>query len=145
MIDLAVCAILILVVVEDLRTFRIRNVYVCGLAIAFLADCVVRGDLGLILPHVLFAGVAFAALALAFSLKMIGGGDAKLLTVALLWIGLEGAFVFAVVLLTLTLITIVGAKLGLLPSRRTEKGLKFPFGPSIAGAWAAVLGLSQAL
>lgn len=145
MIEIVTCLILILVVIDDLRHFRIRNLYVCLLAGAFIANSLLHGAADVLLPHGLFAGAALVLLGVAFTLKLIGGGDAKLLTVALLWIGPEGAIVFAVLLFVLTLFTIASAGLGLVPTRHTPKGRKIPFGPSIAGAWLAVIGLSLAL
>ena len=144
MAELCVCFVLAWVVVEDLRRFRIRNAAVGLLGVGFVAHCVERGTVGLLPSHGAFAGLALALLALAFFRGMIGGGDAKLLTVALLWVGPEGALVFAVILFVLTLATVAGAGLGLIPSRRGARGTKIPFGPSIAGAWAVVIALSHA-
>ncbi|WP_174298887.1 hypothetical protein [Sphingomonas bacterium] len=45
----------------------------------------------------------------------------------------------------MALATAAGANLRLIPSRRVARGTKIPFGPSIAGAWAAVIALSHAV
>lgn len=145
MIEAAICLLLVLVAIEDLRRFRIRNLSVVLLSAGFVAHCVERGTTSLIVPHAILAGAVLAVLVVAFVLGAIGGGDAKLLSAALLWVGPEGAFVFAVMLLFLTLVTIAGARLGLIAARSVGRRTKIPFGPSIAGAWLAVIGLSHLL
>lgn len=141
MIALAACAVLAFVIVEDLRHFRIPNGAVLLLAGGFVLACLLRGETARLVPHLLLAGAAFALLLGAFAAGLVGGGDAKLLTAAILWVGPEGAFVYALCLLALALLTALGARLGLLPARQVGKRLKIPFGPSIAGAWIAVIAL----
>ena len=145
MIDLVACAILVWVIVADLRHFRIENGAVLLLAFGFILACFLRGEPALLVPHFLFALAAFIFLCCAFAARMIGGGDAKLLTAAMFWVGPEGAFVFATCLLTLAGLYVLGAKLGRLPARQIGNRLKVPFGPSIAGAWIAVIALSALL
>ena len=145
MIDLAACALLLWVIVQDLRHFRIANGAVLLLASGFVLACLVRRAPGLLTPQLLFALAAFVLLCCAFAGRMIGGGDAKLLTAAILWVGPEGAFAFAFCLLVLAVLYVIGAKLGRLPARRIGDRLKIPFGPSIAGAWIAVIAFSAFL
>lgn len=142
MIDLAACAILLWVIAHDLRHFRIANGAVLLLVAGFVLACLMRREASLLMPHLLFALAAFVLLCGAFAARMIGGGDAKLLTAAIFWIGPEGAFVYGVCLLALAVLYGVGAKLGWLPARRIGERLKIPFGPSIAGAWIAVIALA---
>lgn len=144
MAELAACLVLAWVVVEDLRRFRIRNLAVGIITLAFVAACVEHGTTGLLLAHGAFAGLALALLALACFRGMIGGGDAKLLAAAFFWVGPEGALVFALILFVLTVATVVGANFRLIPTRRAARGTKIPFGPSIAGALATVIALSRA-
>lgn len=145
MIALAVGLALIFVIVEDLRRYRIRNGLVLLLGAGFLAACLWQGRTDLLAPHLLFGLFGLALLFLAFLAGLIGGGDAKLLSVALIWIGPEGAFVFSLALLLFVLLYVAGAKLGWLPSREKGGRTQIPFGPSIALAWAAVLLLSAYL
>ena len=91
------------------------------------------------------SAAAFGLLMIAFQRGLLGGGDTKLLAVALLGIGPELSLVYAIVLLLLTLAYGGGAKLGLFPSQMIEGRLKVPFGPEIAGAWIAILVMSTAL
>ena len=145
MITIAVCLALVAVIVEDLRCYRIRNGIVLLLGAAFLAACFWQGRADLLAPHLLFGLFALALLFLAFAAGLIGGGDAKLLVVALIWIGPEGAFVFGIALLVFVLLYIGGARLGWLPSREKAGRTQIPFGPSIALAWISVLLLSAYL
>ena len=145
MIGLAVGLVLVFVIVEDLRRFHIRNLVVLLLAAGFFAACYARGQLALVVPHALFALAGLALLFPAFTARMIGGGDTKLLSVALLWIGPEGAFVFSLALLGSVLAYIAAAKLGSLPSRERRGRTEIPFGPSIALAWIAVIVFSAYL
>lgn len=145
MIELVVGAILVFVAIEDMRRFRIRNVLVIVLVLAFLLACAWHDRLHLVLPHGLFALAGFALLFAAFTMGLIGGGDAKLLAAALLWIGPEGALVYSIVFAACALAYVLAARLGLAPSRRVRGRTEIPFGPSIAVAWIAFLALSATL
>lgn len=140
MIALVVCAILVFVLVEDLRRFRVRNGAVVALSLCFPADCLLHGRLGLLVPHLLLAGAGLMLLAGSFFLGLVGGGDAKLLTAAMLWVGPEGSVVFAFALLIAVLSYAAGAWAGWLPSKRVKGRLVLPLGPSIALAWIATIG-----
>ncbi|WP_375461849.1 prepilin peptidase [uncultured Enterovirga sp.] len=137
-----VTLILIWVVIEDMRRFRIRNVAVLALCAAFGLDCVLDGHIGRLLPHGLFAAAGLLLLAAAFGLGVMGGGDAKLLVAALLWFGPEESLPFAGVLFASTLGYGLGAWLGWLPSRLRAGRMVIPFGASIAMAWIAILVLT---
>lgn len=134
-------AILLAILVEDLRRYRIRNAGVVLLLGCFAVDAAFGSRTGAVLPHLLLASFGAFILIGAFSLRLIGGGDAKLL-VALLWVGPAGAVPFSLALVATTLAYAAGATLGLLPSRRAGGRLQIPFGPSIALAWLGVIGLS---
>ena len=123
------------VVFEDLRHFRIRNTVVLALAASFVIDLAVRGRLAVLLPHGLFALFGFVILSALFALRAIGGGDVKLLSAALLWVGPEGCTLFAALLLACTAIYVIGNWVGLLPARRRAGRTMIPYGPSIAAAW----------
>lgn len=140
-IPAAVVALLVWIIVEDLRLFRIRNIAVAGLVLLFGLDCLAGGRTALLLPHAIFAAVCFAGLAVVFALGAIGGGDAKLLTAALLWVGPEGCLVYALLLLSCTAIYVLGARFASWPARRRRSGLVIPFGPSIAASWLAFIPL----
>lgn len=135
-------AILLAIVVEDIRRYRIRNVGIVLLICCFVFDAAFGAHAGSIVPHLVFGVVGAVFLVGAFSLGLIGGGDTKLLIVALLWVGPAGAVPFSLALVVTTLAYAAGAALGWLPSRRLEGRLQIPFGPSIALAWLAIIGLT---
>ena len=141
LIDSLACVILALIVVEDIRRFRIRNVSVLALMALFAVSCIL-GDAGTTLIwHAMFAAIVLVGMFGAFHLRLLGAGDAKLLSAASLWIGPEGAMVFAIVLLSLTILYCLGAFLNVLPKRRSDGRLKIPFAPSIAIAWLATIAM----
>ncbi len=98
-VDGAVAALLVWIAREDGLRFRISNRLVLALALGFPVACLIRGQASLVVPHSLFALAALAVLFVGFAAGICGGGDAKLLATALLWIGPEGTLVFAVLLL----------------------------------------------
>ncbi len=139
--DAAVVVLLVWIAWEDIRRFRIANRLVLALALSFPTACLVQGQAGLLLPHGLFALVALGVLLAGFAAGICGGGDAKLLATALLWIGPEGTLVFGALLLPAVAAYAIGAKLGLLPARGHGRGMRIPLGPCIAAAWVGVIGL----
>ena len=145
LIDLAVAAVLVWAAMEDLRRFRIPNRAVAILTSGFFGVCLVQGHTGLLLVHAGFAAFGFALLICAFAARMIGGGDAKLLSVALLWLGPESALAFAILLLCAVLLYAAGAHFELVPSRTTNGRTRIPFGPCIGAAWLVAMGVQRAL
>ena len=81
----------------------------------------------------------------AFALRAVGGGDVKLISAALIWVGPEGAVLFALLLAVFTLAYAAGALIGWFPKRRSGSATVIPFGPSIAAAWMAYLGVTASL
>lgn len=142
-VDAVLALLLVWIAWEDGHRFRIPNRAILALAIGFPAAAVLQGRTGLLLPHVLFALAALVALMGAFAAGICGGGDAKLLTAALLWIGPEGTFVFALLLLGAVLVYAAGAYGGVLPARRRGRRMRIPLGPCIAVAFAGVTALSH--
>jgi prepilin peptidase CpaA len=139
--DAAVAGLLVWIAWEDIRRFRIANRLVVALALSFPVACLVQGQAGLLVPHGIFALGALCVLLLGFAAGICGGGDAKLLAAALLWIGPEGTFVFAALLLPAVAAYAGGARLRLLPARGEGRGMRIPLGPCIAAAWIGVIGL----
>jgi prepilin peptidase CpaA len=97
--------------ITDLLTYKIRNVLVVGLALSFLLLAPLAGfGLGEIALNVALGLAVFALTFGFFAAGWIGGGDAKLATVAALWFGWEHAlpyFVYAALIgggLTLALL-----------------------------------------
>lgn len=128
------------VAIEDARHYRIRNAAIVVLASAVCA-AYLAGRPGALVPLGVFIIAGFAALAVAFARGWIGGGDAKLLTVALAFAGPSSAAPFAILLLVCVGLYALGAKVGALPARSVEGRREIPFGPSIAAAWMGLMAL----
>lgn len=86
---------------SDLLTMRIANSVSLGLVAAFLLVAFIAGMSAqdMLLHLAVGAGLLIAGM-LLFSLNLLGGGDAKLLAAAALWIGYDqlGLFLFSVTL-----------------------------------------------
>jgi prepilin peptidase CpaA len=95
--SLAFAALVIVAALKDLASFTIPNWISIALALAFAPAAWLAGlSLGAIGVSVAVAfGVLLAAIGM-FALGWIGGGDAKLMTAASLWVGLKGLAAFAV-------------------------------------------------
>ncbi len=82
--------------VKDISSFTIPNWISIALTVAFIPAALA---LGVSIPSIgISFAVGVAALALAagmFALGWIGGGDAKLMAAAALWVGLKGIAPFA--------------------------------------------------
>lgn len=142
LIDGFACVILSLIVIEDIRRFRIRNVWVLSLVALFAISCIVGNAEVSWIWHAVFAAIVLVAMLGAFHLRLLGAGDAKLLSAASLWIGPEGATTFAVALLSLTILYCLGAIADVLPKRRAGEKIEIPFAPSIAVAWLATIAMT---
>lgn len=145
MVPVLVCLILVWVIIEDVRRFIIRNSLVGLLVGCFVLDCVIDHHLSDLLPHLMIGLVGLAPMVGAFTLRAVGGGDAKLIAAALIWVGPEGAVLFALLLSVCTLAYAAGALMGWFPKRRSGSATVIPFGPSIAMAWMAYLGVMASL
>jgi prepilin peptidase CpaA len=87
------------------------------------------------------AGIVFAALLYFYARSWMGGGDVKMLTVAFLWIGSEGALLFAMLLCSFSSIHGLAAKLNWLPSRTSanDARMRIALAPSVAAALIGTL------
>lgn len=91
-------ALVIAAGLNDLTTMTIPNWISLGLIIAFVPAAMAVG-----LPAMSIAihfGVALLALFVGaglFALRFLGGGDAKLMAAACLWLGVDGSMVFVLV------------------------------------------------
>lgn len=142
LIRIALAAILIFVIVDDLRNFRVRNEAVAALSVLFLLRAALSGQYAEALSHAVFAAVMFAVFVLIYTRGLLGGGDVKLLGVVFLWLGIENSFVFSLFLLAFTISYSLLAKLGVVPKRMVSARAKIPFGPCIGAAWLVTLILS---
>jgi prepilin peptidase CpaA len=88
----------------------------------------------------LAAGV-FLFLLYFYSRHWLGGGDVKILSVSILWAGIECALPFALLLLLFVSLHTAAARLGWVEQRQTDSDgrLRIPFAPSIAAALIATI------
>ena len=94
---------------SDLLTMRIANSVSLGLVAAFLVIALIAGmPAQEMLLHLAVGAALLLAGMLLFSLNLVGGGDAKLLAAAGLWIGYDQLVPF------LLYVTIFGGALALL-------------------------------
>jgi prepilin peptidase CpaA len=82
----------------------------------------------------------FLVMFVVYSFNMMGGGDVKLLSVAFLWVGIDCALAFALLLLLFSSIHAIASKLGWANAQLGESDdrKRIPFAPSIAAALAGV-------
>jgi len=85
---MAYAALLIACAATDVLTLRIPNILVGAIVALFVFVCVVNPPPSILWAHVMPAAVAFALGAAIFFAGKMGGGDVKLLTAAVLWVGL---------------------------------------------------------
>jgi prepilin peptidase CpaA len=133
----------------DLLTMTIPNRISVALVVAFVIAALLSGMPleTLLLNHVLVGAAAFGTAILLWSLGGMGGGDAKLLSAVLLWIGYEhiGPYLLEMSILGGVLALAVLAYRIFVPSeslnvapgwavRLHAKGTGIPYGLAIAGA-----------
>ena len=95
----------------DILTMRIPNGVSLGIAAAFLVVAPIAAmPMREMLMHLLVGAAVLIAGMILFSLRFVGGGDAKLLAAASLWIGAEQLLPF------LIYVTLFGGVLALLLS-----------------------------
>lgn len=136
----AAAAVLFSAALTDLTRFVIPNELIVVLILLFLAHNAISGRWSELPWHLAFALLAFCLFAWFYGLGWMGGGDIKLLTVALLWTGIHCALLFAVLLLFCTCLYTVAAKLGWAAAQRdsTDKRMRIALAPSIAAALVGV-------
>ena len=122
----------------DLKHFKIRNEFVLVLAALFFLHAFVSGRWVIIQWNFGFA-LLLSLIMFYFYLKnMMGGGDLKLLTVALLWVGPFCALPFALFLLLFVCIHIAAVKLKFIEARVVSGKDWIAFAPSVAAALIGV-------
>ena len=141
LIDVVLVAALIWIAREDLLRFRVSNKAIIGLGASFIVTCLSSNQLSLLVSHALLSLVALIVLLGAFAVRVIGGGDAKLLSIALLWLGPEHILAFALLLLAAVITYAIGARFCDFPSRQINGSLRIPLAPCVSAAWIITLGL----
>ena len=131
-------AVLFYVALTDLKHFTIRNELILVLTVLFFLHAVLSGRWTTLHWNLGFAALLFLIMLYFYSKKMMGGGDVKLLTVALLWVGPFCALPFALFLLLFVCIHIGAVKFKVAEARVRSEKKWLPFAPSIAAALICV-------
>ena len=130
----------------DLLTMTIPNRISIALGLAFLVAAPLAGlSAEAWVSHLSAAGLVLAAGIVMFALGWLGGGDAKLMTAAALWIGFDDLLVFVTLMailggiLALAILAYRRLPVGALPGpgwamRLHATGTGMPYGLAIAGA-----------
>jgi prepilin peptidase CpaA len=128
-------AVLFYVAFTDFKHYKIRNEVILVLAGLFLLYVFILGSWTTLAWNLGFAALAFLFMLAFYSMGLMGGGDLKLLTVALLWVGPFCAVPFAIFLLFFASIHTVAAKFKFVEVRVDNGGRqRIPFAPSVAAA-----------
>ena len=85
-----------------------------------------------------FAALLFLIMLYFYSMKLMGGGDLKLLTVAFLWVGPFCGLPFALFLLLFASVHVLAAKFKLVEAQIANGRKRLAFAPSIAAALIGV-------
>lgn len=140
-----ICFVLLFVIFDDLKNYRIRNCSVLLLLLATTGAITLTGGVGELAWHLIPAAPALILLVCAYSRQLVGGGDAKLIVVAFVYVGPAGSLLFAIALLLFTLAYWLAVRAAVVPFKRIGAQISVPFGPSIAGAWIVTMFATFAL
>src|SRR5262245_4859812 len=127
-------AALFYVAITDLKHFKIRNEFILVVTGLFFVHAILSGRWTMLHWNLGFAVILFLIMLIPYSAKMMGGGDLKLLTVAILWVGPFCAFPFALFLLLFAGIHAVAVKVKLVEGNAVGERQSMAFAPSGAGA-----------
>ena len=131
-------AALLYVAFTDLKHYTIRNELILILTGLFFLHAFFSGRFTALPWNLGFAALSFLIMLYPYSMKMMGGGDLKLLTVAILWVGPFCAFPFALFLLVFAGIHAVAAKFKLVGGKAVGERQSVAFAPSVAAALIGV-------
>ena len=126
------------VALTDLKEFKISNELVLLLAVLYLVFALLSGQWRHAHWNIALAVIMFAVMLYFYAQNLMGGGDLKMLTVAFLWVGLNCAFLFVILLMLFVGIHTGLAKLGWVKVQQAGKYRRIPFAPSIAAALIGV-------
>jgi prepilin peptidase CpaA len=118
----------------DLKEFKIRNELVLCIAGLYGLFAVLSGRWVGIHWNIGFAIFMLIIMLYYYARGMMGGGDVKMLAVAFLWVGIECALVFAILLTVFIVIHLIAVRLGWAEVQELRGRKRIPFAPSIAAA-----------
>lgn len=138
-VEAATVAVLFYVAFTDFRTFKIRNDVVLLLLVLYVLFALIGRSWFEILLDVTLAAVMFAVLLWFYTMRVVGGGDVKLVPVVFLWVGIHCAFLFSIILILLIGLHLVAARMGWAQTKSMAGRHAIPYGPSVAGALIGVI------
>ena len=125
-------ALLFYIALTDLREFKIRNEVILVLAGLFFVHAVLSGRWTGLHWNIGFAAIALVVMTVWYAQGLVGGGDLKLMTVALLWSGLHCALPFLVIVAVVAMLHALAAKFELVQAQHVNGRMKIAFAPAIA-------------
>jgi prepilin peptidase CpaA len=130
--------VLFYVALIDLKHYKIRNEFILVLTALFFVHAFLSGRWVTIQWNFGFALLLFVIMLYFYLKKMMGGGDLKLLTVALLWVGPFCALPFALFVLLFVCVHLVAVKLKLVETQVLNGKKWIAFAPAVAAALISV-------
>jgi prepilin peptidase CpaA len=129
-------AVLFYAALTDFKRYQIGNDLIAVLAGLFVLHAFLSGRGPSIPWNVGLALLIFAVMLYFYAKNLMGGGDVKLLTVAFLWVGIDCALPFAILLSLFATIHAIAGKLGWLDLQYIgdNKRARIAFAPSVAAA-----------
>ena len=120
----------------DLKHYKISNELILLLIGLFVLHALLSSRWTDMAWNLGLAAGVFVFLIYFYSRHWIGGGDVKILAVAFLWVGIECALQFVLLLLPFVSLHTFAAKFGWVESRQAsnDSRQRIPFAPSIAAA-----------
>lgn len=151
-LSLALSGFLLGAVVTDLVRLRIPNAITLGVAGLFLVKAMLGLADGPVILHVAIGGVVLLVGFAAFALRIIGGGDAKLIAALALWFGPQdvagflamtgivggGLALLLILVRRMVVITIPAGDMGSLPPPYSLLDPKAPLPYAVPIAFAAL-------
>ena len=125
-------ALLFYIALTDLREFKIRNEVILVLAGLFFVHALLSGRWTDLHWNIGLAAIALAVMLFWYGQGLMGGGDLKLMTVALLWSGLHCALPFLVIVAVVAMLHALAAKFKFVQAQHVNGRMKIAFAPAIA-------------
>jgi prepilin peptidase CpaA len=133
-------AILFYAALTDLKHYHIRNELIAVLGGLFVLHAFLSGRWPGIPWNIGLALLIFAVMLYFYSQNLMGGGDVKLLTVAFLWVGIDCALPFAILLSLFATLHVIAGKLGWVNLQHIgeDRRSRIAFAPSVAAALTGI-------
>lgn len=125
--------------ITDLRTFKIHNSRVLALLLMYYFFAVVTYSPYEILSDITLGLVIFGVSFLFYLKNVVGGGDAKFLPVAALFVGAHFALQFSVLLLAFTGTHLFAVPRNWLPTLTIGDKRAISYAPSVAAALICII------